>query len=72
MLTDDTIIIDNVPADTLSPGDQIVVDGEYFIIFEVDSDRDDIDEVFIRGENLDGGDSEFSLYADDYYDVWAI
>lgn len=72
MDNEDIIITDNVSADSLIAGDQIIVDGEYFIIRTVDKDRDDIDEVFVTGENLSGGDTEFPLYADDYYDVWAI
>lgn len=70
--TDDTFVVDTISADTLVPGDQIVIEGEYFIIRAVDSDREDIDEVFVTGENLSGGDNEFILYADDYYDLWSV
>ena len=64
------IIYDQISADALEVNDQIVIDGDLFIIKTIDKDREDIDEVFVTGENLSGGDSEFPLYADDLFDMW--
>lgn len=73
MNTDTDInIIDNISADTIEVGDQIIVEGDLVIVLAV-KDTDDIDEVFIRVENLsDPTVTDFSLYADDYFDVWAV
>lgn len=72
MENDDISIIDNVSADTLSAGDQIVIQDELFIIHSVNADMEDIDEILVTGENLSGGENSFSLFADDYFDVWTI
>lgn len=73
MNTDTDInIIDNISADTIEVGDQIIVEGDLVIVRAV-QDTDDIDEVFIRVENLsDPTVNDFSLFADDYFDVWAV
>lgn len=69
----DPEVFDRVSADTLAVGDQVIVDGEFFIIHSVDSDREDIDEVVIKGENLtDPFNDSLTLYADDMYDLWAM
>lgn len=72
MTTDNVEILFTATADSLVPGDQIIVEGDLFIIRTVDNDREDIDEVFVKGENLSGGDDEFVLYADDEFEVWAL
>ena len=70
---DDITIVDSISADTLVRGDQIIIEGDLCIIASVDSDRDDIDEVFVTVENLsDPTETEFPLYADDYFDVWTV
>lgn len=68
----DINIIDNISADTIEVGDQIIIEGDLIEVTGV-SETDDIDEVVIRGFSHVTGDSEvYSLFADDYYDVWSI
>lgn len=72
MTTENVNIYDRTHAYALVPGDQIIIEGDLFIVHSVDDDRDDIDEVFVKGENLSGGEDEFALYADDEYELWSI
>lgn len=73
MTNEDVTIIDTVSADTLVPGDQIIIQGDLLIIRTVDSDREDIDEVLIKGENLTNPDEdEFAVFADEYFQVWSL
>lgn len=66
-------VIDNISADTIEAGDQIIVDGDPIEVTHVDNDREDIDEILVRGFSHDSGDTvEYPLYADDYYDVWTV
>ena len=67
-----TIYDPNVSADTLEAGDQTIIDGDLVVILFVDTDRPDPDEVFVKVENLSGGDDEFTLYADDTYELWSV
>lgn len=68
----DVNIIDNISADTIEVGDQIIVDGDHIEVREV-RDSSDIDEVIVRGYSHLTGDTEtYSLYADDYFDVWSL
>ena len=65
-------IIDSISADTIESGDQIIVEGDPIEVKSV-HDSDDIDEVIVIGYSHVSGDTErYSLYADDYYDVWAV
>lgn len=65
-------IIDNISADTIEVGDQILVEGDPIEVREI-RETDDIDEVIVIGYSHESGDTEtYSLYADDYFDVWAI
>lgn len=69
----DVIVHFTVQADQIEPGDQIIVEGDLFIVHSVDTDREDIDEVLVKGENLTNLDeTEFVLFADDEFDVWSI
>ena len=69
---DDIEIIDNISADTIEVGDQIIVEGDHIQVSSV-TDSDDIDEVVVTGYSHDSGDSvEYSLFADDYFDVWTV
>jgi hypothetical protein len=73
MTTDNVNILFTTTADSLVPGDQIIVDDELIIVHSVDHDREDIDEVLVKGENLtDPDNNELPLYADDEYAVWGI
>ncbi len=71
-MNEDYTIDGTLSADTLEVGDQIIIEGDLCIIRKVDSDREDIDEVYVWVENLSGGDEEFALYADDYFDMWYL
>lgn len=63
---------DNVAVHTLEVGDQIIVEGEHFIIHSI-TETDDIDEFIVKGENLDDPtNDEISLFADDIYPLWSI
>jgi len=64
--------IDTVPAYSLVPGDQAIIEGDLCVILTVDDDRDDIDEVFVTVDNQSGEDDSFALYADDEYVLWSI
>lgn len=65
-------IIDNISADTIENGDQIIIEGDLIEVKTVEPTSDP-DEVLVHGYNNTTGDMEsFSLYADDYYDVWSI
>lgn len=65
-------IIDNISADTIEVGDQILIDGDPIEVKSV-SEGEDIDEVIVKGYSHETGDTEtYSLYADDYFDVWAV
>ena len=69
---DDYTILFSTAAHQLEAGDQIVVEGELFIIHEI-VETDDLDEVIVKGENLsDPSNNEIPLFADDEFDVWAI
>lgn len=64
-------IIDNISADSIESGDQIIIEGDLVEVKRVEQ-TDDLDEILIRGYNNTTGDMEtFSLYADDYFDVWS-
>lgn len=65
-------IFDSISADTIEVGDQIIVDGDPIEVQAILHDfGQDIDEVLIRGYSHESGDSAtYSLYADDYFDVW--
>lgn len=67
-------IIDTISADTIEVGDQILVDGDPVEVRAILNEYgQDPDEVIIRGYSHEEGDSVvYSLYADDYYDVWAV
>lgn len=65
-------VIDTITADTIEVGDNLIIDGDLVRVTAVDSDREDIDEVFVSVENLTGDDDSFVLFADDPYDVWII
>lgn len=69
---EDTAVYDRVSANTLEPGDQIIIDGDRVRLITVDSDREDIDEVFVTFENFDGEAEDAPLYADDEFDLWAL
>lgn len=70
--TEDYTVLYTVTADSIEVGDQLIIEGDLFIVQHIDSDREDIDEVFVKGDNLSGGETEFSLFADDEFDVWAV
>ncbi len=59
-------------AHTLEAGDQIVIEGDLFIVNSISS-TDDLDEVVVKGENLsDPANDEIPLYADDEFAVWTV
>lgn len=65
-------IIDNISADTIEVGDQILIDGDPIEVKSV-SEGEDFDEIIVKGYSHESGDTEtYSLYADDYFDVWAV
>ena len=65
-------VYDSISADTIEVGDQIIIDNEPIEVRSI-SETEDPDEIVIRGYSHDTGDVEqFSLYADDYYDLWSI
>lgn len=71
--TEDVKVVDTVFADAIEPGDQIVVEGDHIEVKVVDTDREDPDEVLVKGYSHDSGDAvEYPLYADDTFDVWSI
>lgn len=70
--TDDVKVIDSVSADTIEVGDQIVVDGDYVEVKGLDETLDP-DEVVVTGYSHNSGDRVmYSLYADDYYEIWTV
>lgn len=65
-------IIDTISADSIEVGDQIIVEGDPIEVTYV-GETEDIDEVVVKGYSHDTGDREvYSLFADDYYDIWAV
>ncbi len=65
-------VIDNISPDTIEVVDQIYIDGDPIEVKAV-RETDDIDEIVIVGYSHDTGDTEtYSLFADDYFDVWAV
>jgi len=66
------IIDPNVSAYALTKGDQVIIEGDLCVIRYLDDDREDIDEILVKVENLSGERDEFVLYADDTYALWAI
>ena len=65
-------IIDNISADTIEVGDQILIEGDPIEVRSVQT-TDDIDEVIVMGYSHESGDTErYSLFADDYFDVWGV
>lgn len=68
----DVNIIDTISADTIEVGDQILIEGDPIEVTYV-GETEDIDEIIVKGFSHDSGDSEtYSLYADDYFDIWAV
>lgn len=71
-MTETYSIIDSVSADSIEVGDQIIIDGELVEVRHV-SESGDIDEVVVAGYSNSTGDIEtYSLYADDYFEVWSV
>lgn len=71
-MLNDTREIDQITADTIEVGDQIVVDEDYIEVHTV-TETDDIDEIIVTGYSHSTGDHvTYSLYADDYHVVWAV
>ena len=69
-MDNDFEIVDNIFADQIEVGDQIVVDGDYIQVKDIE-ETFDIDEVLVKGYDvLNGENVELSLYADDAFDVW--
>ena len=70
----DVNIIDTISADTIEVGDQILVDGDPIEVRAILNEYgQDPDEVIVRGYSHESGDNAtYSLYADDYFDVWAV
>lgn len=65
-------IIDNISADSIEIGDQIIIEEDLVEVRGVEPSSD-IDEIIVSGYSHVTGDSEvYSLYADDHYDVWAV
>jgi len=65
-------IIDTISADTIEVGDQIIIDGDPIEVTYV-GETDDLDEIIVKGFSHETGDREtYSLFADDYYDVWSL
>lgn len=65
-------VFDTVSADTLEVGDQIIVDGDPISITGI-SETDDPDEILVTGYSFNSGDTEtYSLFADDYFDLWGV
>lgn len=72
MDTTDLNIIDCVPAHTIEPGDQIIIEGDHIEVKTVE-DGSDIDEVIVEGYSHESGDLVmYTLYADDEYNVWSV
>ena len=72
MNIDDTIILDTISADSIEIGDQVIIEGDYIEVTFV-GQTDDIDEIIVKGFSHDTGDrEEYSLFADDYYQTWAV
>lgn len=68
----DVDIIDTITADSIEPGDQILIDGDPIEVKRVEETAD-VDEVVVIGYSHDTGDTErYSLYADDTYDLWSV
>ena len=66
------ITIDNISADTIEVGDQIIVEGDPIGVTDIELTMDP-DEVIVKGYSYESGDSvSYSLYADDYFEVWAV
>lgn len=72
MNIDDTIILDTISADSIEIGDQVIIEGDYIEVTYV-GETDDIDEIVVKGFSHEtGGKETYSLYADDYYQTWAV
>lgn len=65
-------IIDTISADTIEVGDQVIIEGDPVGVTDIQVTMDP-DEVIVIGYSYESGDSvEYSLYADDYFDIWAV
>lgn len=68
----DTTVIDNISADTIEVGDRVIIEDDRIEVNSV-AETDDIDEIVVSGYSHNTGDIvEYSLYADDYFDVWGL
>lgn len=67
-------IIDNISADTIEPGDQIIVDGDLVEVTEVMDDPEaPLEGIRIVGYSNESGDRvTYDLYFADHFDVWSI
>lgn len=68
----DIEVFDTVPAYSIEVGDQIVVESDHIEVSHI-AETDDLDEVIVSGYSHDSGDRvEYSLFADDMFDVWTV
>lgn len=66
------IVIDSISADTIMVGDQVIIEGDPIEVMDIVTTMDP-DEVIVIGYSHDTGDSaQYSLYADDYFEIWAV
>lgn len=65
-------IIDTVPAYSIEPNDQILVEGDPIEVHTV-REGNDVDEIVVTGYSHESGDLvTYSLFADDLFDLWAV
>lgn len=65
-------VIDSVAAWQIAERDQVIIEGDPVEVTEV-LDGDDPDEIIVKGYSHESGDRvEYSLYADDSFDLWTI
>lgn len=66
------IIVDTISADTIEVGDQVIIENDPVEVTDVRSTAD-VDEIVVVGFSHQSGDNvEYSLFADDYFDLWGI
>lgn len=66
-------VIDSIAAWQIDDGDQIIVDGDPIEVAVAIHGTHDPYEVLVSGYSHESGDFvEYSLYADDSFDLWTV
>jgi hypothetical protein len=65
-------VIDSIAAWQIAEGDQVIIESDPVEVAET-FDGEDPNQIIVRGYSHESGDRvEYSLYADDKFDLWTV